>query len=196
VLGNSAFFVGNSLNTVQYDGFTTVLTASRSVIACQTYHIKLMIADGADDIFDSAVFLEENSFNSATYSVSVSTLFNDSAAYEGCTDAQLTFSRPTADPSPLTITFSASGTATQGTDYSSLPASVTIPAGQTSAAISVTAYADAINEGTETIVSTCAAVKAGYEVAWNGEEMIMMKDSETLPVEIINGTRSYQMKYA
>jgi gliding motility-associated-like protein len=152
VLGNSAYFVGNSLNTVQYDGFTTVLTASRSVIACQTYHIKLMIADGADDIFDSAVFLEENSFNSATYTVSLSTFFNDSTAYEGCTDAQLTFSRPNADPTPLTITFSATGTATQGVDYSSLPGSVTIPAGQTSATISIATYADAVNEGTETIV--------------------------------------------
>ena len=152
VLGNSGYFVGNTANTVQYDGFTTVLTAQRTVIACQTYHIKLMIADGADDIFDSAVFLEENSFNSATYTVSVSTFFSDSTVYEGCTDATVTFSRPNADPTPLTITYGVGGTATPGADYAALPGSIVIPAGQSSVTLSISGLADGIAEGSETII--------------------------------------------
>ena len=152
ILSNSGYFVGNSLNTVQYDGFTTVLTAQRNVIPCQTYHIRLMIADGADDIFDSAVFLEENSFSAETYAFSVSTLFGDSSMYEGCTNAQLTFSRPDADPLPLTITYSVSGSATPGVDYNSLPGTAIIPAGQTSVTININGISDGITEGTETIV--------------------------------------------
>lgn len=152
ILGNSAYFVGNTQNSVQYDGFTTVLTAQRSVIACQTYHIRLMIADGADDIFDSAVFLEENSFSSATYTMGVSTQFNDSTIYEGCTVAEVTFSRPDADPVPLTINYTVGGSASPGVDYAALPGSITIPAGQTSASVSISAFTDGINEGTETII--------------------------------------------
>lgn len=154
VLGNSSYFIGNTLQTVQYDGFTTVLTAQRSVIPCQTYHIRLMIADGADDIFDSAVFLEENSFNSATYAISLSTPLNDSSIYEGCTAATITFSRPNADPSPLTINYSVGGTASPGVDYPTLPGTVVIPAGQTEVSFQLTANADALNEGIETIIIT------------------------------------------
>ena len=152
VLGNSTYFVGNTLNTVQYDGWTTVLTAQRTVIPCQTYHIRMMIADGADDIFDSAVFLEENSFSSDVFNISVSTFFNDSTIYEGCTSAEVTFSRPDADPVPLTINYTVGGTASMGTDFTPLPGSITIPAGQTTASVTINGFADGVNEGTETII--------------------------------------------
>lgn len=152
VLTNSGYFVGNTSNTVQYDGWTTVLTAQRTVVPCQTYHIRMMIADGADDIFDSAVFLEENSFSSDVFAVNVSTFFNDSTIYEGCTSADITFSRPDPDPTPLTVTYTVSGTATMGTDFTPLSGSVTIPAGQTSTTVTVNGFADGVNEGTETII--------------------------------------------
>jgi gliding motility-associated-like protein len=178
ILGNSAFFVGNTQQTVQYDGFTTVLTAQRSVIPCQTYHIRLMIADGADDIFDSAVFLEENSFNAATYSISVTTPLNDSTIYEGCTTATVTFSRPQADPAPLTINFITEGSAIAGTDYAALPGSVIIPAGQTSASFVINANADGLNEGTETIiirgVTSCGDIPA----------TILLKDKPQLYIHV------------
>lgn len=49
--------------TVQYDGFTTVLTAKKQVECGKQYHIKLVIGDGADRILDSGVFLEAGSFD-------------------------------------------------------------------------------------------------------------------------------------
>lgn len=49
---------------IQFDGFTTVLTAHYKVIPNQVYHIKLAIADVGDDILDSGVFLEAGSFQS------------------------------------------------------------------------------------------------------------------------------------
>lgn len=51
-------------NSVFMDGFTTVLTAKAAVQPCQTYHIKLAIADVSDGAFDSGVFLKGGSFSS------------------------------------------------------------------------------------------------------------------------------------
>jgi hypothetical protein len=50
--------------TIQYDGFTTVLTAKCAVVAGATYHFKLAVADAGDGILDSGVLLEAESFES------------------------------------------------------------------------------------------------------------------------------------
>ncbi len=53
-----------NINKVQFDAFTTPLTAVAPVVPCQTYHIKLVVADAFDFVWDSGVFLEANSFGS------------------------------------------------------------------------------------------------------------------------------------
>ncbi|GJM34831.1 MAG: hypothetical protein DHS20C18_38320 [Saprospiraceae bacterium] len=64
-INNSSFYVNNSGGaTIQYDGFTVVLTARIDLIPCQKYHFKLGIGDVADEIFDSGVFIEAGSFES------------------------------------------------------------------------------------------------------------------------------------
>ena len=56
---NAAYYVDNTGGaTIQYDGFTTVLTRTINVCPCQTYHWKFAIADAGDCIYDSGVFLE------------------------------------------------------------------------------------------------------------------------------------------
>lgn len=50
--------------TIQYDGFTTVLTAKCAVIPGATYHFKLAVTDVGDGIFDTGVLLEAESFES------------------------------------------------------------------------------------------------------------------------------------
>jgi len=47
---------------INFNGQTTVLTASTSVIPNETYHVKLVIADEQNYRYDSAVFLEAGSF--------------------------------------------------------------------------------------------------------------------------------------
>jgi outer membrane protein OmpA-like peptidoglycan-associated protein len=49
-------------NAIQYDGYTTVLYAKSKVVPYQVYHIKIIIADVQDHIYDSGVFLQANSF--------------------------------------------------------------------------------------------------------------------------------------
>jgi PKD repeat protein len=51
--------------TVEYDGFTTPLSALALVVPGQTYHIKIAVADASDYIYDSGVFLSISSLDGA-----------------------------------------------------------------------------------------------------------------------------------
>lgn len=56
---NAAYYVDNTGGTtIQYDGFTTVLTRTVNLCPCQTYHWKFAIADAGDCIYDSGVFID------------------------------------------------------------------------------------------------------------------------------------------
>ena len=60
---NENFFEGFNIGDTNYNGRTTVLTATANIIPDERYHIKLIIADQTDRNYDSAVFIEANSFN-------------------------------------------------------------------------------------------------------------------------------------
>ena len=148
---------GAPVNDNQFDGFTTVLTASAQVIPCSTYHIKLAIADVGDGIFDSAVFLKANSFSTGgTAKVDATgTVQGTNIVQEGCGGGYFVFIRDGQDLSqPLTINFTvlSISTATPGLDYAALPTSITIPAGQSQYDLFVDVFADLIAEGIESIV--------------------------------------------
>lgn len=148
---------GAPVNDCQFDGFTTVLTAMAIVQPCQTYHIKLAIADVGDDAFDSAVFLAANSFEGGGVAKvnAVGSVAGSNIIYEGCNGGYFEFVRDGLDTSePVEITFflSPSSTATSGIDYTPIPVTVTIPAGQLSVQIPIDAFPDGILEGPESII--------------------------------------------
>lgn len=155
--GNNAPFNSNPIY-VQYDGLTQVLTARANVVCGATYHIILAIADVGDGIYDSGIFLEANSFSSPVlvdvqYQLSSLSFNNDYTMAEGCTDATITLTRYGNDLSdPMTIPITVSGTATMGVDYSNIPSSVTFAPGQNQVSFTITAFADGITEGLETII--------------------------------------------
>ncbi|WP_299395516.1 T9SS type B sorting domain-containing protein [uncultured Gelidibacter sp.] len=60
---NSQYFDGYNLGDTNYNGRTTVMTASAIIEPNVKYHIKMVIADQSDGTNDSAVFIEGNSFN-------------------------------------------------------------------------------------------------------------------------------------
>lgn len=66
---NSQFYVDNDIQDgsvhldTEMDGLTVVLTATATVTAGQTNHIKLAIADAGDDVVDSNVFIKAGSFS-------------------------------------------------------------------------------------------------------------------------------------
>jgi hypothetical protein len=64
---NSDSYVANpNHDDLHLDGYTTLFTASlANVTPGSVYHVKLVIADASDRIYDSFVFLEEGSFSSS-----------------------------------------------------------------------------------------------------------------------------------
>jgi hypothetical protein len=63
-LDNTEFYVDNASGvSIQYDGFTVVLTAQVAVIPGETYRFKFAIADVSDSVLDSGVFIRSNSFS-------------------------------------------------------------------------------------------------------------------------------------
>ncbi|GAA4976715.1 hypothetical protein GCM10023315_29450 [Algibacter aquimarinus] len=59
---NEQYFDNYNIGDTNYIGRTTVLTASTTITPYVSYHVKLIIADQTDGTFDSAVFIEGNSF--------------------------------------------------------------------------------------------------------------------------------------
>ena len=62
---NEEYFEGYNVGDTNYNGRTVVLTATAAIQPNQEYEIKLVIADEDDDNYDSAVFIEGNSFNAS-----------------------------------------------------------------------------------------------------------------------------------
>lgn len=62
---NEQYFEGYNLGDTNYNGRTTVMTATANIQPNVQYSIKLVIADQTDKNYDSAVFIEGNSFNAA-----------------------------------------------------------------------------------------------------------------------------------
>ncbi|MBI1289173.1 MAG: PKD domain-containing protein, partial [Flavobacteriales bacterium] len=155
---NCSYFVDNTGgSTIQYDGFTTVLTATAIVTPCLTYHIKLAVGDAGDQRYDSGVFLKGGSFSAGGgVTVELETTTIPPGIYEGCNDAWFIFRRVAGadNTSSVTANFLVTGTAIPGVDYSALPSSVTIPAGQDSVAFNISVFLDYITEGPETITVT------------------------------------------
>lgn len=153
--------INGSIDCV-YDGLTVVLTAKHSVICGETYHIKIAIADAADHVYDSGVFLEAGSFSSAppiTVSSSSSNgAFADTLMYEGCNSNCLYLVRTGNTAVKDSFQLSVAGNAINGTDYQQNGAAVNWPtkliynANQdTIIFCGLKAIEDNVAEGTDTI---------------------------------------------
>ncbi len=61
---NQQFFAGfnTTSSPINYSAQTVILNAKTTVVAGRNYHIKLVIADDSNELFDSAVFIEAGSF--------------------------------------------------------------------------------------------------------------------------------------
>lgn len=132
---NCQYYVDNSgggANGVVFNAHTTSLTAIAPMQCGETYHIKLAIADVADNIYDSGVFLEARSFTSSPIEIvidnSVSELFDVPTVVEDCIGADITFTRPTAEDS-LEVVIVYGGTAVNGVNYTGLPDTLVFPPG-------------------------------------------------------------------
>jgi gliding motility-associated-like protein len=114
----------NNNKVVQYDGLTRPLVARYPVTPGLTYHIKLAIADVGDGIFDSAVFLEANSFFSKNFNTHQIVTYE--SLYEGCDSAVVSLKMTPSKFKVGKIPVRLLGTAQNGIDYKKLPDSVMV----------------------------------------------------------------------
>ena len=152
---NCQYYINNTGGVfLEYDGFTTVMTAWAVVIPDSSYSIRISIADAGDGIIDSGVFLEEYSFHSGSpnYSIRYTNTAGGNFAWEGCSEAIVTFSIPSQATDTVWIRFDTiMGTATNGVDFPAIPDSVYILPGHQTCSFTISPYADTIIEGIEYI---------------------------------------------
>jgi hypothetical protein len=138
----------------QYDGMTHVFTASAEVIPCSTYHIKLAIGDAVDKLYDSGVFLEQNSFSSPGIDMinlnSIPQLGN--RAIESCNDVQINFRLAAPLDYPYQVNFAIEGSAINGVDYTLIDDFVIFPPGIDSVNVVIHPINDNLPEGPEKVI--------------------------------------------
>ncbi|MFK8037751.1 MAG: choice-of-anchor L domain-containing protein [Crocinitomicaceae bacterium] len=169
----NVFYAGANTGTnYEYDGNTVVLDCRAAVVCGETYHIKLAIGDGGDGAFDSGVFLEGGSFSSPQPIVKIQPLdengdpIPNNVLPEGCINASILLIKPIGyTDSTFTIDLSIGGTATNGVDYTQLNPQYTIPIGQDTISVNISAALDGIVEGQETLIlSTIYVTNCGDSI--------------------------------
>ncbi|RMF26950.1 MAG: hypothetical protein D6765_08195, partial [Bacteroidetes bacterium] len=134
-----------------YDGLLDVFTAEAVVVPCETYTIKLAIADVEDEIYDSGVFLEAKSFGTGRLQVEVLTPSFDATLAEGCSAGEFVFRLPRPTPTDYPLDYTLFGSAQNGNDYALIPPGLFIPAGDSVLRVPILPLEDGLTEGSETL---------------------------------------------
>ncbi|HEY1173672.1 MAG TPA: glycoside hydrolase family 9 protein [Verrucomicrobiae bacterium] len=123
----------------------------------------------------------------------VSVVATDVSTTEGADTAVYTFTRKGSTATALTVNYKLSGTAAKWTDVRTpqgdMPESIVIPAGATSATLTVCAYDDTIVEGTETAILTIQA-NAAYNLGTPSVATVYLYDNDgpALPTVTVTAT--------
>lgn len=183
-INNPSYYIDNTTNTYfTHDGHTVVLTAFSAVQPCNTYHLKLVIADFSDEALDTGVFLEEKSLTSNVIGLTNNTRtddLNNSYIVEGCITGSITIKRPQLANYPLDVRLSYGGTVVNGVDIQTLPDIITIPANDTVATMNIIPIVDNIPEGIE-LLKIYAAPGCGSSAPIDST-VIQIRDYDTLSV--------------
>jgi len=165
----TAYYIDNTGGPyLTYRGFTEKFRAFSFVSPCDTYHLKLTIVDAGNAQYDSGVFLESGSLKTNSFhfnlSDSIGTTINgmDHTLVKGCSPStSVTIISNYTLTSATTLALTTGGTAVSGVDYTPLPSSITIPAGDSTFTFTVTALTTPVT-GPKTLIlylpSGCGAV--------------------------------------
>jgi gliding motility-associated-like protein len=159
-LENWQYFRNNELGrSLEYDGLIAdflgqkkSLTARAQVEPCQTYHLKLAIADRRDYAYDSGVFISELRGGAPNFRVAYQSGID--FLIEDCTSISDTLYVGLNSPLPDTVSYQIriGGTAIRGEDYQlDIPSTITFLPGQTSVGFPIIPLSDQQEESPETI---------------------------------------------
>ena len=189
----SAYYhpVANNSYDMQYDAYIGPFSATMSVVPCRNYHIKIAITNVGDGAFDSAVFLEAQSFSGNVVELDVE-YDNPDVPYiiYGCNNGTFTveLDHPLDQDSTFHLTFD--GTAVNGVDIQQIPSDITIHAGDSAISFPIIPLA---NPSSDTLTFTISYTSTNCTSTESGEITIhiLHYDSDT----ILNETYCYGYHY-
>jgi gliding motility-associated-like protein len=169
---NSTYYQANPIGnpTLRYDAYTINLIARIQVVPCQTYRLKLAIADRGDELYDSGVFIQEIYSDVPTFTVSTNSEFEE--ILEGCTEAEIDISRIETNSAEI-FQVSLGGSATvlmdydvefNGTDITAFPFNIPFAIGESSKVLTLKPKSDMLPEADETIKLFLLGACSGVEV--------------------------------
>lgn len=173
--------------TLSYGNFTTrefnYLTTHIQTVSGLTpgteYNFRILGQDAAGNILTGPnQVISTNAINTPVATI----LATDNTATEaGLTTGQFTVSLDSVNNTgnPLTINYSVSGTAIPAVDYITLPGTVSIPNGSSSATIVITPLDDNIVEGNETVTLTLTS-GSGYTVGAGNSDTVNITSDDSL----------------
>ncbi|OBQ32102.1 MAG: hypothetical protein AN484_28275, partial [Aphanizomenon flos-aquae WA102] len=97
---------------------------------------------------------------------------------------QYTLTRTGPTTSSLTVNVALSGTATNGTDYTIIPTTVTFAAGSSTAVVNLSVTDDTLVEGTETATLTVTS-GTGYTVGTVASAIVNIADNDPPQVSVV-----------
>jgi hypothetical protein len=152
-----------------------------------------LLTDGVPELAETVAITLADPSNSvlgtpATHTLTISdsnrpsiTIAGPAVASESAGTLDFTVSRPGATTLPLEVFFTTSGTAVTPDDFALPPASVTIPAGASSATLPITLADDATEEPDETLVLTISS-NANYDLGPVSQATTTLIDDDAPPV--------------
>ena len=159
---NSDLFVPNANQIdIAYYGFTKVFNAHFDAVPCETYHLKLAVADVSDSALDSGVFLGAESLSSPGVLINAYTGFESEGfdgAVEGCMNGIIDLSFDFDVSTDILLNYTLGGAAIPGVDYiltddlgllNTTDQTILVPVGTTSITLHLEAINDGIAEGPE-----------------------------------------------
>lgn len=165
-----------SSSTRWFEGTSTVSVADG--------RLTISNASGADK--NKIAFVEIISGANPIPVVSVAATDN-TAGEAGTNPGVFTFTRTGSTAAAMVVDYVVSGTASNGTDFAQLFSSVTIPAGQASATVTVSPVDDASAEGSESVKLTIASASR-YTLGFQQSATVTILDNDTA------GTLSWSQK--
>jgi gliding motility-associated-like protein len=180
--------------SVVYDGLTSdslgikkSLTARVATVPCNTYKLKLAIADRFDNIFDSGIFISEIKGGSPNLAIN----YKSGIEYlvEECTVVpdELNISLNAPVTSPTTYKVIIGGSAQIGVDYKlSIPSSITFQTGNEVFTFPIEALEDGTIEGIENIEIKLVRDFGCGEVVLS---TLLIELHDNLQVEILDGKK-------
>ncbi len=181
---------GNTTGTAQL----SILEDSFSEVPNETIVVDIASVSGGDSAVEAAPAQQVAvtiTDNEATPQITLAPTPTSPIAENGGTSTVKVSSTP-ASSSVITVNFSLSGSADNGSDYSIGTTSLTIPANTASTSTLVSSLNDGAFDPAETIVIDIASVSGGsaVEAGGNQQETITITDDESFPVVNLSANNS------